>query len=554
MAGNDALLRKRMGFWSLLATGIGSVIGSGWLLSAMYAAQSAGPASLVAWVLGGVAMLLVALVFAELGMVKPESGGPVRYPLYSNGRFAASVVGWSMWVCYVGNPPTEAAGVIQYASSYLPGVYVHSRLTPLGILLAVCLMVLFVVVNYFGVQLFAKTNNVVTAIKVLVPTTTVVLLVASGFDSGNFGARHGGFAPYGWGAALSTIATAGMVFAYTGFRNIVELSGEARNPRRDVPAAMIGTIGVTIVLYLALQTAYLGVVPAHLLGHGWHGVNLNSPFADLAMMLGMTWLYWTLIADSMISPSGAAVVFTASNARNSYGLAKNGFFPAWLAGISHRTGVPTRALLVNFLVGLVFLLPLPSWHAIIGVTGTLIAFTFAIGSVSLVAFRVCGVTPRDRRLPGMRALAPVAFVVSSLVIYWVPWSTLLKTIPIVGLGLVVYALNHFRDRSSVGELRSGVWLIGWLVMEYTMSRVGGYGGWGLVTAPWDSLVVAAASVGVYVWGVRSAVAHMSGDPDLVARLRAESEAALLAPAAEPPGVRTARRPARPADRHAGTDG
>lgn len=485
MAGNDALLRKRMGFWSLLAAGVGSVIGSGWLLSSMYAAQSAGPASLIAWVIGGLVMLLVALVFAELGMAKPESGGLVRYPLYSNGRFTASIVGWSMWVCYVGNPPTEAAGVVQYASAYLHGVYSGSRLTGLGILLAVALMVVFVVINYFGVQLFARTNNTVTAIKVLVPTTTVVLLIASGFDSHNFGARHGGLAPYGWGAALSTIATAGMVFAYTGFRNIVELSGEARNPRRDVPAALVATITVTIVLYLALQTAYLGAMPAHLLGHGWHGVNLSSPFADLALMLNMSWLYWILIADSMLSPSGAAIVYTASNARNSYGLAKNSFFPKALAAVNERTGVPGRALLVNFLVGLVFLLPLPSWHAIIGVTGTLAAFTFAIGSVSVMAFRASGVTGPEQRIPGIRLIAPLAFVVSSLVIFWVPWPTLVKTIPIIGVGLLIYGLNYFRDKESVGELRAGVWLVAWLVAEYAVSALGSFSGAKVIHAPWD---------------------------------------------------------------------
>lgn len=72
------------------------MIGSGWLFSSMYAAQAAGPAALISWVIGGVLMLLVALVFAELGMVRPESGGLVRYPLYSNGRLAATVVGFAM--------------------------------------------------------------------------------------------------------------------------------------------------------------------------------------------------------------------------------------------------------------------------------------------------------------------------------------------------------------------------------------------------------------------------------------------------------------------------
>lgn len=85
----DDLLSKRLGFWSLVATGVGSVIGSGWLLASLYAAQAAGTAALLAWIVGGVLMLAIALVFAELGMVKPESGGLVRYPMYTNGPLAA---------------------------------------------------------------------------------------------------------------------------------------------------------------------------------------------------------------------------------------------------------------------------------------------------------------------------------------------------------------------------------------------------------------------------------------------------------------------------------
>ena len=83
---HDAQLKRTLGFWSLLATGVGSVIGSGWLLAANAGANAAGPAVLVAWVIGGALMLMIALVFAELGMTRPESGGLVRYPLYANGR------------------------------------------------------------------------------------------------------------------------------------------------------------------------------------------------------------------------------------------------------------------------------------------------------------------------------------------------------------------------------------------------------------------------------------------------------------------------------------
>lgn len=515
----DAKLHRSLGYWSLVATGIGSVIGSGWLFSSMYAAQNAGPAALVAWVVGGAVMLAVALVFAELGMVRPESGALVRYPLYSNGKLAAGIVGWSMWVTYVGNPPTEAAGVIQYANTWLPGVYRGDRLTALGVLLALALMAVFVVVNYFGVTVFARTNNVVTAVKVFIPVTTVVLLIVSGFDSDNI-RTGGGFAPYGYGAALGSIATAGMVFAYTGFRNIIELAGEVKNPRRHLPAALITTIVFTVILYLGLQLAYLGAVPGQDLVKGWHGVNYSSPFAHLALALGITWLYWLLIADSMLSPSGSAIVFTASNARNVFGLAKNRFLPRWLMGVSRR-GVPARALIVNFLVGVVFLLPLPSWHKIVEVTGTLAVFTFAIGSVSLYAFRIVDLGDARHRLPGMRFIAPFAFAVSSLVIFWVDWTDLIKTIPVIVVGLIWYAVTFVRNKDGASELSGGVWLIAYLVIMYLMSWLGSFGGRGYIPRPWGSVAVAVVSLGLYAWGVRSATVYMRTHTEQTDQLRAD---------------------------------
>jgi amino acid transporter len=517
----DAGLHKALGFWSLLAAGLGSVIGSGWLFSSMYAAQDAGPAAMLAWVIGGALMLLVALVFAELGMAKPESGGLVRYPMYSHGGLTAGIVGWAMWISYVGNPPTEAAGVVQYAASYLPGVYDGKSLTGLGIVIAVVLMAGFVALNWFGVLLFARSNTVVTAIKILIPTTTVVLLIASGFDSSNL-TDHGGYAPYGWGAALSTIATAGMVFAYTGFRNVIELSGEAKNPRRTVPRALITTIVVTIVLYLALQLAFLGAVPAGLLGGGWHGVNFDSPFANLAMLLGLSWLSWTLIADSMLSPSGSGIVYTAANSRNVFGLAKNGFFPGSLTTLNAR-GVPARALALNFVVGLAYLLPLPSWHSIISVTGSIAAFTFQIGAVSLIAFRASGLTRRDTRLRGMTVIAPAAFVVSSLVVFWTSWSKLWIGMVIIGLGIVWYAVVWLRSSRAVSELTGGTWLVVYLVGLTLLSALGSFGGAHVLPAPWDSVAVAAFSLATYVWGCRSGTEYMTARPEMVARLRADAD-------------------------------
>lgn len=527
----DSKLRRELGFWSLAAAGVGSVIGSGWLFSAMYASQEAGPAALIAWVIAGALMLMIALVFAELGMVRPESGGLVRYPLYSNGRLAASIIGWAMWLSYVANPPSEASAVVQYASSWWGGVYDTSTgdLTTLGTAVAVLLMAVFVVINYFGVKWFATSNNVVTVVKLAIPTITVVLLLASGFGANDKagGISHNisahGFAPYGLSAAFSAIASGGLIFAYTGFRNVIELSGEARNPHRDIPRAMVVTIGFSIVLYLGLQVGYLGGLPASELAKaGWHGVNLDSPFADLAKMLGFTWLSWLLIADSSISPSGSGIVYTAANARNVFGLAKNGFFPHAVMRVSERTGVPVVALLVNFVLGAGTIILLPSWHSIVEVLSALAALTFSIGSVSLLVFRRVGLGDDTSRLRGMAVIAPVAFVVASLVILWQDWSTLWKTVIALVVGLVWFVVSFIRGERDPGDLAGGIWLVAYIAFVYLVAAIGSYGGAGWLAHPWDSIVVALGALAAYFWGVRAGAQYLEGHPRLLDRLRADA--------------------------------
>ncbi|KYH43205.1 APC family permease [Branchiibius sp. NY16-3462-2] len=520
----DSHLKKSLGFWSLTATGIGSVIGSGWLLAANAAANFAGPAAIISWLIGGGLMLLIALVFAELGMVRPESGGLVRYPLYTNGRLAASVVGWAMWLSYVGNPPSEASAVVQYASTWWGAVYDSDahKLTPLGIAVAIGLMALFVVINILGVEAFARANNALTSVKVIIPTLTVILLLISGFDhTSKAGGLHDniaatGFAPYGYSAALGAIAAGGLIFSYTGFRNIIELSGEARNPRRDIPRAMIVTIVFAVVLYLGLQFAFLGAVPGADAAKGWHLVNFDSPFADLAKLLGMMWLYWLLIADSSISPSGSGIVYTAANSRNVFGLAKNGFFPSAVMKVDPRRGVPIVALLLNFVIGIAFLLPLPSWQQIVQVMSAMAALTFSIGSVSVMVFRRVGYGHEDDHLRGMSLIAPAAFAISSLVIFWEEWDPLYKTIPIVAVGVVWYAVTlvraHHRD---LRDLWGGLWLVVYLVFVYGLSALSSFKGTGTIPAPWDSILVAAGSLVIYAWAVRAGTTFLRDHDEML---------------------------------------
>jgi amino acid transporter len=215
-------------------------------------------------------------------------------------------------------------------------------------------------------------------------------------------------------------------------------------------------------------------------------------------------------------------VFTAANARNVFGLAKNGFFPSWLTGLNAK-GVPARALALNFVIGLAYLLPLPSWHSIISVTGSIAAFTFQIGAVSLIAFRRSGLTRSDTRLRGMTVIAPIAFVVSSLVIFWVSWTELRIAMAITAIGVVAYVVVWLRSGRPSGQLSGGWWLVVYLAGITVFSAIGSFDGAELLPAPWDSVVVAAFALAVYVWGARSGVAHMLARPDLVRQLRAEAD-------------------------------
>ncbi|QSO47335.1 APC family permease [Alicyclobacillus mengziensis] len=505
---NSKYLKKRLGFWSLTAAALGGVIGSGWLFGAWKAAQLAGPASIITWIVGGIAMLLIGLVFSELGMVKPESGGLVRYPRYSNGRMVSAVIGLAIWFGFVSNPPTEAAGVVQYVSKFYPGLYnkTSGHMTGSGIILALILMAIFVVVNYFGVNLFAKVNTFVTALKFIVPSLTIIALFSSGFHGSHF-SQYGGFAPNGIGASLSAVATAGIIFAYTGFRNAIDLSGEVKNPRRNVPLAILTTIIISIILYILLEIVFIGGVPGKDLLHGWSGVNLRSPFMDIAISINLMWLYWILAADSIVSPSGSSFSYTASNARNVLGLAKNKFFPRFFDNVHPKFGVPTRALILNFIVGIAWLIPFKSWYGIISLTGILGVYTFSVGSISVTVFRKVGLS-RGGTIKGMSVYAPLAFIVSSLIIYWDQWSKLQISIWILLFCFVVYFISHLIRKESGTEIIGGLWLIIYVAVIVLLARIGDFGGLKLIPEPWMSIIVAIVALGIYYLAVANGVWYM----------------------------------------------
>src|ERR1700761_3525537 len=508
-AGEDRRLHRSLGYWQLTAIGFSGVIASGWLLGARYAAQYAGPEAIVSWLIGGIVLALIALVMAALGGARPEAGGLVRWPYYSNGRFVATMAGWGIWIAWATNPPSESAAMIQYMSKYVGGLYNGASLTGLGVLLGIGFMAVFVAVNWFGIQLFARVNGALTVAKFVVPSITIIALFVSGFHGSNY-SGHGGFAPYGWAPGLSAIATAGIIYAYTGFQGPIDMSGEAKNARRDVPRAVLMSLALSAVVYILLQVVFIGAVPGTDLIHGWSGVNFSSPYAQLAVALNLTWLSWVLYADAIASPAGSALSFTATTGRESFAMSKNGFLPAAFAVVSGRSGIPRRALVINFVLGVLFLLPFGSWQQIVAATSVLGLIAYALPSVSAVVFQRGGAFPDAPRY--VRYVAPVAFVLASLIIYWAGWTELRVALPLLLVGVFVYAYQHWRAGAPWADARLGLWLVAYLALVLLMSGIGSkdFEGTNAIPAPWDSVVVAVIAITAWLAGVRSGLRYLEG--------------------------------------------
>jgi amino acid transporter len=484
-------LRRHVGVVGLLFASVGSIIGSGWLFGALDASTEAGPAAMISWALGGVLILLIALNYAELGTMVPVSGGVVRFPHLAFGSFASYTAGWITWVAVATTAPIEVEAALQYGTKYAPfthaqtvnGEEVHT-LTGLGYACAVVLMALFVVVNYYGIRWFARINNALVGWKIAVIILVIVAFLATSFHGSNFTSQ--GFMPAGWHGVFEAIATSGVVFSYLGFRQGIEFAGETDNPRRNVPIAVIGSVLLTGVIYLALQFAFIGALDPGLLDKGWSNLSFENdfgPLAAIASLIGLGWLAVVLYADAIISPADTGLIYTTATSRISYAMARNQNAPEALSRTTDR-GVPLISLIVTFIVGLIVFLPFPSWQQLVGFITSATVLSFATGPLVLGALRK-GLPEAERpyRMPGGHVLSFLAFWAANLVIYWSTWPIDWKLFVAVLIGFALLPVYHLMGTELPPlDLRSGAtWMLPWLAGLALISYLGNYGGRGVLT-------------------------------------------------------------------------
>ena len=508
---------RSIGLFGLTMVGIGSIIGSGWLFGAYFAAKLAGPGAIFSWIIGGAVIMLIALTISELASSFPKAGGMVRYFEYSHGSFAGFTIAWANWISIVGTVPSEAEASIQYMSSWEWDWTHHlydtttNSLTTSGMIGAGILLIFYFLLNYWSIKLFLRFISAITVFKVLVPIVTALMILYSGFHPGNFTAVGNNLIPYGWESVVTAIITCGIVFSFNGFQNVANFAAEAKKPHIYLPLSIIFAIVLALIVYLLLQVALLGAIPPETLAteYGWHGINFSSPLVELALLFQLNFIALLVYMNSFISPSGSGVIYLASSARMLYGMERNGYMPKFLGILDPRYKVPRNAVIFNVILCVLIMYCFPGWAHIIPIISIANIVAFIPGPIVIGGLRrVAPELPRLFRLPLASIIAPLAFIFISLLLYWASWPLTGQAIGLLAISLVIYFYYQYKQGwpNFAKQFRGAVWLIVYFIGVMVLSYCGGsnFGGHDIISSNAAQIILVLFAFGIYHWAVRSA--------------------------------------------------
>lgn len=553
----DVGLKREIGLIGATWASETSIIGSGWLFGSFFASQAIGGAAILAWIIAGIAVIILALVHAELGGMYPVAGGTARFPHLAYGPGAGISFGFFSWLQAVTVAPIEAYAVIHYAYYFWHGIYNPTanggsgNVTHLGFVMEILLMAVFTAINFIAIRQLNWIFSGITWWKVAIPVVTIIILFTK-FQSGNFSAG-GGFFPHwtntgsgpvflpggtGLKQLFGALPGASIIFAYLGFEQADQLAAEIKNPKRNLPLAIIIAVLLGTLIYVLLQVVFIGATPSSLLAHGFAGISASNeiaiaPFAGLAAAVGLAAWSGILRADAFISPFGTGAIYVTGTSRVSYGLARNRYYPGIFGRVDSR-GIPWFGMIVAFFAGLVFTFPFPSWHSLVGLVTSASVLMYAGAPLAMGAFRMrLPEAERPYKLPGGVAVAPIAFIIANLIIYWSDFETLWKLGVAIILGYIAI-LMYRADRPELPKIDwvRSAWIGAYLLGMGIISWQGDYGpdNTGRLRYPWDILVVALFSLGIYLWAVYSSLST----EEIEERIAAQS-----APAAESEAEATA---------------
>ncbi|GET35987.1 amino acid permease [Microseira wollei] len=449
---SDKGLDKSLGLVALIALGIGGIIGAGiFVLTGQAAANYAGPSITISFILAAIGCGLCGLCYAEFASLIPIAGSAYTYAYATLGELVAWIVGWDLILEYIFSGATVAVGWSGYMVSLLQdvGIVIPAELAnPPFNLPAMFIIALMTILQIIGLRQSTRFNNII----VLVKTLVILLFIFGGLGYINqqnwlpfIPENTGQFGIYGWSGVLRG---AGVVFfTYIGFDAISCAAQEARNPQRDMPIAIMSSLLIATILYIAVVLVLTGIVP-------YTELNVPDPIAVgvNAVGEGLRWLKPIIKIGAIAGMSSVIVVFILGQSRVFYAMAKDGLLPSPFAAVHPQFRTPYISIVVSGVVAMLLagLLPISVLGELVSI-GTLLAFLIVCIAVAVLR-RTRPDLPRPFKTPLVPLVPILGALISGLQMVSLPGDTWLRLIIWLAVGLLIY-FTYGRQHSTLQQKR-----------------------------------------------------------------------------------------------------
>ncbi|RSM57682.1 amino acid permease [Actinoplanes sp. ATCC 53533] len=434
-------LKKSVGATQLTAMGVGAIIGTGIFVVIGEGAGVAGPAVILSFVLAAVACAFSALSYAELASSIPVSGSAYTYTYATLGEIVAWIIGWDLILEYGVSVAAIAVGWGGNLNAFLDsafGVALPDAISKSpedgGVfnLPAVFIVLAITALLVRGVTESARVNLVMVVVKLAVLLFFIVVAMVN-FGTGNFQP----FAPSGVDGV--TAAAAIIFFAYIGFDAVSTGSEEARNPSRDLPLAIIGSLVICTIFYVLTAVGAIGIASPD---------QLKASDAPLAAALdegaGISWAASILALGAVVAITSVVLVILYGQTRIFFAMCRDGLLPQRLAVVNQRYGTPAvLTVILGVLISvLAALVPLSEIVKLVNI-GTLFAFVLVNVGV-IILRRTRPEMPRPYRVPWSPVLPVLGVLFAVYLMSDLPLSTWIRFVAWLALGLAIYFLYGYR--------------------------------------------------------------------------------------------------------------
>lgn len=373
--------------FSATLIGLTCMVGSGWLFSPMIAARVSGNYAFLAWIVAAAFIMCVAFCFSVLFVEFPLRGITARMSSITHNNVFGMPFAFVNWFGIIATVATEAQATTQYLSPYLGSTFISNGILSIyGKFIGFLFLCAYLLINYYGIKLLARINNIITILKFSTPIIVLAVLLIFHFSFQNFHSSSMS-TQYDLSTVPLAIIAAGMIYAFNGFQSIGSFASEITNHKKNIPLALFISISIALLFYLLVQFVFMGSVPHDLLKNGWAGLNFSSPMIDVTTILGLHLMSIILVLNSIISPSATGYTYLGSTARMLSAMAEEKQVPGFLKKIDKKYNFPKHAMVANFLVATLFLFSSSGWGNLVVIVTMFNVFSYMSGPISMGAIK-----------------------------------------------------------------------------------------------------------------------------------------------------------------------